>query len=147
MLASLDDDSREQVVATIELLEDRCRQLGRPIVDRVTASRHRTVKGLRPGSFGRSELRVPFAVDPGRSAIMLIAGDEAGNRIRWQRGQKRLDEKTPAGFHPPLVAPEQEAVRRTPPNSQAGWPRTPFRASIPVMVRSARSRTTPVKSI
>lgn len=84
-LASLDDESREQVVAAIELLEDRGPQLGRPIVDTVTASRHRNMKELRPGSSGRSELRILFAFDPERSAIMLIAGDKAGNWIRWYK--------------------------------------------------------------
>lgn len=84
-LASLDDGSREQVVAAIELLEDRGPQLGRPIVDTVSASRHKNMKELRPGSSGRSELRVLFAFDPERSAIMLIAGDKAGDWSRWYK--------------------------------------------------------------
>lgn len=84
-LASLDDDSREQVVAAIELLEDRGPRLGRPIVDTVSSSRHRNMKELRPGSSGRSELRVLFAFDPERSAILLIAGDKAGNWRRWYK--------------------------------------------------------------
>ncbi len=84
-LASPADDSRAQVVAAIELLEDRGPQLGRPIVDTVSSSRHRNMKELRPGSSGRSELRVLFAFDPERSAIMLIAGDKAGNWTRWYR--------------------------------------------------------------
>lgn len=84
-LASLDDDSRAQVVAVIELLEDRGPQLGRPIVDTVSSSRHRNMKELRPGSSGRSELRVLFAFDPERSAIMLIAGDKAGDWTRWYK--------------------------------------------------------------
>lgn len=85
LLASLDDSSREQVVAAIELLEDRGPQLGRPIVDSVTASRHKNMKELRPGSSGRSELRILFAFDPERSAIMLIAGDKAGDWKRWYK--------------------------------------------------------------
>ncbi|MCP2254236.1 hypothetical protein LY13_003001 [Prauserella aidingensis] len=84
-LASLDEDSREQVVAAIELLEERGPQLGRPLVDTVSSSRHRNMKELRPGSSGRSELRVLFAFDPERSAIMLIAGDKAGNWTRWYK--------------------------------------------------------------
>ena len=43
------------------------------------------MKELRPGSAGRSELRVLFAFDPERSAIMLIAGDKAGNWTRWSK--------------------------------------------------------------
>lgn len=84
-LHSLDQDSLEQVVAAIELLEERGPQLGRPIVDTVTSSRHRNMKELRPGSSGRSELRVLFAFDPERSAVMLIAGDKAGNWTRWYK--------------------------------------------------------------
>lgn len=84
-LAALDKDSREQVVAAIELLEERGPQLGRPIVDTVSSSRHRNLKELRPGSAGRSELRILFAFDPERSAIMLIAGDKAGNWKRWYK--------------------------------------------------------------
>lgn len=82
-LASLDNDSREQVVAAIELLEDRGPQLGRPIVDTVSSSRRRNMKELRPGSSGRTELRILFAFDPARQAIMLIAGDKSGNWKRW----------------------------------------------------------------
>lgn len=84
-LASLDQGSREQVVAAIELLEEHGPQLGRPIVDTVSASRHRNMKELRPGSAGRSELRILFAFDPERSAIMLLAGDKAGNWVRWYK--------------------------------------------------------------
>lgn len=84
-LISLDDDSRAQVVAAIELLQDHGPQLGRPIVDTVSSSRHRNMKELRPGSSGRSKLRVLFVFDPGRSAIMLIAGDKAGDWTRWYK--------------------------------------------------------------
>lgn len=84
-LTSLDEKSREQVVAAIELLEGLGPGLGRPLVDSVKASRHKNMKELRPGSSGRSELRILFAFDPRRSAIMLIAGDKAGNWSRWYR--------------------------------------------------------------
>ncbi|NHF63551.1 addiction module toxin RelE [Chryseoglobus sp. KN1116] len=40
---------------------------------------------MRPGSSGRSELRVLFAFDPKRWAILLVAGDKAGNWSRWYR--------------------------------------------------------------
>ena len=84
-VATLDDSSREQVFAAIEVLRDYGPQLGRPLVDTVTASRHRNMKELRPGSSGRSELRVLFAFNPERRAIMLIAGDKAGNWFRWYK--------------------------------------------------------------
>ena len=45
----------------------------------------KNLKELRPGSSGRSEVRVLFAFDPARRAIMLVAGDKAGNWQRWYR--------------------------------------------------------------
>ena len=65
-LTGLDQRSQVQVVAAIELLQDVGPQLGRPIVDTVTGSRHKNMKELRPGSSGRSELRILFAFDPAR---------------------------------------------------------------------------------
>lgn len=84
-LLDLDQSSYDQVVAAIELLSENGPQLGRPIVDSVVGSRHKNMKELRPGSSGRSELRILFAFDPNRSAIMLIAGDKAGNWKKWYR--------------------------------------------------------------
>ena len=46
-LASLDEGSREQVVAAIELFEELGPQLGRPIVDTVSSSRHRRKPSTR----------------------------------------------------------------------------------------------------
>lgn len=82
-LALLDSDSRDQVVAALELLEGSGPQLGRPLADTVNGSRHRNLKELRPGSSGQTELRILFAFDPVRKAILLVAGDKAGNWNRW----------------------------------------------------------------
>lgn len=84
-LLSLDQKSYEQVIAALELLAERGPSLGRPVVDSVVGSRHKNMKELRPGSSGRSELRVLFAFDPDRRAIMLVAGDKAGNWQKWYR--------------------------------------------------------------
>ncbi len=71
------------VAAAIDLLEEQGPSLGRPLVDHVKASRHNNMKELRPGSSGRSEIRILFAFDPRRRAVLLIAGDKAGNWKRW----------------------------------------------------------------
>lgn len=84
-LTSLDGGSREQVVAAVELLEEHGPHLGRPVVDSVVGSRHKTMKELRPRFSGRSELRLLFAFDPERRAIILVAGDKAGAWKRWYR--------------------------------------------------------------
>lgn len=73
------------MIAALELLESWGPQLGRPLVDTLVGSRHRNMNELRPGSSGRSELRVLFAFDPERKAIMLVAGDKSGNWKRWYK--------------------------------------------------------------
>lgn len=84
-MLELDQASYELVIAAIELLGEIGPQLGRPLVDTVVGSRHKNMKELRPGSAGRSELRVLFAFDPERQAILLVAGDKAGNWTKWYR--------------------------------------------------------------
>lgn len=79
-LTGLEEESFVQVRAAINMLRDRGPQLGRPLVDTVTGSRHKNMKELRPGSAGRSELRVLFAFDPARSAIPL-ADDRYGSHL------------------------------------------------------------------
>ena len=73
------------MIAAVELLGEHGPQLGRPLVDTVVGSRHKNMKELRPGSSGRSELRILFAFDPKRKAILLVAGDKAGNWNKWYR--------------------------------------------------------------
>jgi len=46
-------------------------------------SAYKNMKELRPGSRGRSEIRVLFAFDPRRRALLLVAGDKAGNWKKW----------------------------------------------------------------
>jgi hypothetical protein len=57
--------------------------LGRPLVDRINGSRHHNMKELRPGSTGSSEIRILFAFDPTRRAVLLVAGDKSGNWRGW----------------------------------------------------------------
>ncbi|MGO1594146.1 MAG: type II toxin-antitoxin system RelE/ParE family toxin [Ancrocorticia sp.] len=52
------------MIAAIEVLREQEPQLGRPLVDTLIGSRHKNMKELRPGSSGRSELRILFAFDP-----------------------------------------------------------------------------------
>lgn len=82
-LAGLDEGSHELVIAALELVAERGPLLGRPLVDTVNGSRHSNLKELRPGSAGRTELRVLFAFDPQRVAILLVAGDKRGQWRRW----------------------------------------------------------------
>lgn len=92
-LAASDRDSYEQVVAAIEVLAEVGPNLGRPLVDRIQNSRLHNLKELRPGSAGASEIRVLFMFDPWRSAILLVAGDKAGNWSKWYRSAIPLAEQ------------------------------------------------------
>lgn len=82
-LLALDQSTYEQVIAALELLAERGPLLGRPLVDTITGSRHNNMKELRPGSSGRTELRVLFAFDPRRVGVLLVGGDKAGRWKRW----------------------------------------------------------------
>jgi hypothetical protein len=73
----------ELVTAAIDLLEADGPTLGRPLVDSIEGSSIRNLKELRPGSRGRSEIRILFAFDPERQAVLLVAGDKAGNWTNW----------------------------------------------------------------
>jgi hypothetical protein len=75
---------------TFDLVEDALFALSvsgpalkRPLVGTIAGSAIRNLKELRPGSTGRSEVRVLFVFDPWRSAILLVAGDESGQWNRW----------------------------------------------------------------
>lgn len=84
-LLSLNDDDYDLIIAALEVLQDEGPMLGRPLVDRIKGSRHKNMKELRPGSAGRSEIRILFAFDPGRRAILLIAGDKSHDWNRWYK--------------------------------------------------------------
>ena len=85
-LMSLDRPSKVQVLAAFEILEERGLQLKRPLVGKIEGSRLVTsMKELRPGSAGRSEIRILFVFDPKRKAIMLVGGDKQGAWDRWYR--------------------------------------------------------------
>lgn len=84
-VAALDERSHKLVVQAIDLLADYGPALGRPMVDHIEHSVIQNLKELRPGSAGRSELRILFVFDLWRSAILLVAGDKAGSWKQWYR--------------------------------------------------------------
>ena len=90
---ALDDQTAELVTAAIDLLAELGPTLGRPLVDTLQGSRLAHLKELRPGSAGSSELRVLFAFDPKRQAVLLTAGDKAGQWKTWYAVQIPLAEQ------------------------------------------------------
>jgi hypothetical protein len=85
--------SATQVAQAVAALREEGPTLGRPLVDRLKGARIHHLKELRPGSQGRSEIRIIFAFDPARSALLLLGGDKAGNWQRWYRDNIALAEQ------------------------------------------------------
>jgi hypothetical protein len=86
-------ETAELVETAIDLLATAGPALGRPLVDTIEGSSIRNMKELRPGSVGRSEIRILFVFDPARQAVLLVAGDKAGNWSRWYRDNIPLAER------------------------------------------------------
>jgi hypothetical protein len=82
-LCETDAESADLVEKAIDVLADVGPRLGRPLVDRIKGSHYHNMKELRPASAGATEVRILFAFDPERRAILLVAGDKAGHWQGW----------------------------------------------------------------
>lgn len=93
--ALVDEDwgSAELVEDAIDMLAATGPTLGRPLVDRIKGAEQHHMKELRPGSSGSGEIRILFAFDPIRRAVLLVAGDKAGDWQGWYNTNIPLAEK------------------------------------------------------
>lgn len=82
-LCASDPVTADRVEEAIDTLAREGPTLGRPLVDRIKGGRLHNLKELRPASAGATEIRILFAFDPVRRAILLVAGDKAGSWRRW----------------------------------------------------------------
>ncbi|MBH5333677.1 type II toxin-antitoxin system RelE/ParE family toxin [Streptomyces pactum] len=80
-----DRDTARLVGQAVQALVEEGPDLGRPLVDRIKGSVLHNLKELRPGSTGASEVRILFIFDPRRCAVLLVAGDKAGQWSAWYR--------------------------------------------------------------
>lgn len=80
----LKENEQEEINAKVVLLQDRGPVLPRPHSDVITTSRHSNMKELR-ASTPTAELRVLYAFDPRRAAILLIGGNKQGNPKWYER--------------------------------------------------------------
>lgn len=67
-----------EISAKVSLLEEHGPILARPHADGIKTSRHPNMKELR-GKVRERHLRVLFAFDPRRIALLLIGGDKTGD--------------------------------------------------------------------
>ncbi len=117
--ADLDQNDAEALLAAVRILRDQGPSLGRPLVDTIKGSRHNNMKELRPGSTGRSEVRVLFAFDKIRHAILLVGGDKSGDWSRWYDvnipiADDRFDE------HQKVLAKKQDEEKLRDPKDRKG---------------------------
>lgn len=83
-LRKADRATARLVGQAVQALVDEGPDLGRPLVDRAKGSTLHNLKELR-GSNGTSEIRILFILDPERNAVLLVAGDKAGQWSQWYR--------------------------------------------------------------
>jgi hypothetical protein len=84
----LREAEQEDVAAVVGALEQIGPLLREPLSKPIESSRHRPhMKELRISSVGGDRLRVFYAFDPSRAAILLIGGNKTG---RWQEFYKEF---------------------------------------------------------
>ena len=76
--AGLSEAQQDRIAATVRLLAARGPSLPFPHSSAVNGSRHQHMRELRVQSRG-NPLRIFYAFDPRRTAILLIGGDKTGN--------------------------------------------------------------------
>ena len=80
---SLAIEQQEALDDRVMLLAEAGPNLKRPVVGEITSSRHPNMKELRASKAGA--LRVLFAFDPRRHAILLLGGDKSGQWQEWHQ--------------------------------------------------------------
>ena len=76
----LSEEEQESITAAVEILEQRGPAVRRPLVDTIKQSRHANMKEL---IVPRGNIRILFAFDPRRMAILLIGGDKTDEWDKW----------------------------------------------------------------
>jgi hypothetical protein len=105
LLRKEDRETAIQIAQAITMLIQKGPGLGRPLVDTVRGSTLKNLKELRPGSSGRSEIRILFVFHAGRVIVLLAGGDKTGRWKSWYGQNVRLAEQRYADW---LTAKEEE---------------------------------------
>ena len=80
----LTEADQDELSATVELLMEHGPDLPFPYSSGIEGSRHSHMRELRVQSAGRP-LRIFYAFDPRRAAILLIGGDKTGGNRFYKR--------------------------------------------------------------
>jgi len=87
----LSNHDQEHLAAVVRLLEERGPRLEFPYSSGINQSRHGHMRELRVQRGGRP-LRVFYAFDPRRTAILLIGGDKIGDKRFYDTYVSRADD-------------------------------------------------------
>ncbi|MDP9172694.1 MAG: type II toxin-antitoxin system RelE/ParE family toxin [Planctomycetota bacterium] len=85
--AIVGEDAQSEIIAKVNLLKVLGPQLGRPHADTLNGSKHSNLKELRADTEDKV-MRIAFAFDPERAAILLLGGDKTG--VNQRRFYKQL---------------------------------------------------------
>lgn len=88
-IASLVKEERKSVGVVVGLLRENGIQLGHPFSSAIKGCRH-AFRELRPKQ-GKSPLRVVYAFDPRRDAVLIIGGDKSGDPRFYERIIKKAE--------------------------------------------------------
>jgi hypothetical protein len=80
----LTEDQQDDVVSVVQLLEESGTQLPFPYSSGINSSKHSHMRELRIQSGGKP-IRVFYAFDPRRVAILLIGGDKTGDKRFYEK--------------------------------------------------------------
>jgi hypothetical protein len=84
-LRQTDPDTYRSVKVAIDMLAEIGPGLGRPLVDILQGPSIGNLKELRPRSGRDIAIRVLFVFDPWSQAVLLVAGNKAGDWSRWYK--------------------------------------------------------------
>lgn len=88
---ALSEEEQDEVDAKVELLEEFGPTLPRPHADTIASSRHKNMRELRGKALER-QLRVLYAFDPRRTALLLLGGDKTGDPNWYERNVPLADD-------------------------------------------------------
>jgi len=89
---NMNDTDRANIIAGMLLLQEKGPSLTRPYADTIEGSKFPNMKELRIQSRGKP-LRIFFAFDPRRKALLLCGGNKTGNEKRFYKVMIPLAEK------------------------------------------------------
>jgi hypothetical protein len=108
----LGEDDQIQVIAAVEYLEQTGPAARMPLSYPIKQNNSCGMKELRPGSSGRSEVRILYAFDFRRKALLLLGGDKAERRSDWDSWYDRNVRVADAIFQREVARARGEAARQ-----------------------------------